>query len=97
MNWARNAANVATDLVDMAQDVMGAARRFGFRRKANTHPVDSLEDTKVAMAALGISFLEQGGLPSKEQQATLQRALQQTYDMSEADAVEALILARHTG
>jgi hypothetical protein len=94
MNWARNAANVATDLVDMAQDVMGAARRFGFRRKANTHPVDSLEDTKVAMAALGISFLEQGGLPSKEQQATLQRALQQTYDMSEADAAEALILGR---
>jgi hypothetical protein len=60
MNRARNAANVATDLVDMAQDVMGAARRFGFRRKANTHPVDSLEDTKVAMAALGISFFGAG-------------------------------------
>jgi hypothetical protein len=42
----------------------------------------------------GFPFLEQGGLPSKEQQATLQRALQQTYDMSEADAAEALILGR---
>ena len=31
MNRARNAAHMAGDPADMAQDVLGAARRFGFR------------------------------------------------------------------
>jgi hypothetical protein len=41
MNRARNAAHVASDVVDMAETVLGAARRFGFRRKADRHPVES--------------------------------------------------------
>ena len=40
---ARAAADAARDLTGVAQDVMAAARRFGFRRRLNTHPVESLE------------------------------------------------------
>ena len=91
---ARNAANMANDLADMASDVVGAARRFGFRRRVNTHPVDSLEDADVAIAALGIGFLELAGLPSSEQHAALIVSLQSNLGQSHDRAQEAVILGR---
>ena len=94
MNRARNAAHIAGDLAGMAQDVLGAARRFGFRRQANIHPVESLQDGNVAVAALGIGYLELGGLPRAEQQEALLRALQVNLAMSHDAAQEAVILGR---
>ena len=78
----------------MAGDVMNAARRFGFRRRANMHPVDALDDADVAIAAIGIAFLELGGLPSVEQQNALIRSLQQGSAQSHDKAQEAIILGR---
>lgn len=63
---ARMAAEAAQDLAGVAQDVMAAAKRFGFRRKLNLHPVESLEDPDVAIAGAAVAFLELGGLPSAE-------------------------------
>ncbi len=94
MNRARNAAYMAHDLADMAQDVLGAARRFGFRRQANIHPVESLEDANVAIAALGIGYLELGGLPRAEQHEALLRSLQFHLGQSHVQAEEAVILGR---
>lgn len=92
MNRARNAAYMARDMAGMAQDVIGAARRFGFRRQANVHPVDSLEDADVAVAALGIGYLELGGLPRAEQHEALLRSLQVNLGQSPSQAEEAVIL-----
>lgn len=94
MNRARNAAHIANDLAGMAQDVMGAARRFGFRRRADVHPVDSLENAGVATAALGIGYLELGGLPRAEQHEALVRSLQVNTRMAHDQATEAVILGR---
>ena len=94
LNRARNAAFMASDLAGMAQDVMGAARRFGFRRQANVHPVDSLDDADVAIAALAIGYLELGGLPRAEQLEALTRSLQHHLGQSHDQAQEALILGR---
>jgi hypothetical protein len=91
---ARGASVVAEDIVGMAGDVMNAARRFGFRRRANVHPVESLEDADVAMAAVGIAFLEMGGLPSVQQQEALIRSLQSHLGQSHEQAQEAVILGR---
>ena len=55
MMRARAAADAARDLTGVARDVMAAARRFGFRRKLNTHPVESLEEPDVAIAGAGIA------------------------------------------
>ncbi|QLQ20376.1 MAG: hypothetical protein HZT43_19915 [Exiguobacterium profundum] len=41
---SRNAANIATELMDVASDVRLAARRFGFKRQADIHPVEAVED-----------------------------------------------------
>jgi hypothetical protein len=91
---ARNAAVMTEELAGMASDVMAAARRFGFRRKLNVHPVESLEDANVAMAALGIGFLELGGLPSRENHEALIVALQSECNESHEKAEESVILGR---
>jgi hypothetical protein len=91
---ARMAAEATNELVGVAQDVMAAARRFGFRRRHNQHPVESLEDPDVAIAGAGIAFLELGGLPTAEQQDKLIVSLQTHLGQSHNKAEEALILGR---
>jgi hypothetical protein len=91
---ARNAADAANELVGVAQDVMAAARRFGFRRRHDLHPVESLDDPDVAIAGAGIAFLELGGLPTAEQQDKLIVSLQSHLGQSHNKAEEAVILGR---
>ncbi len=91
---ARNAAEITRELAGVASDVAAAARRFGFRRRLDTHPVESLEEAGVAVAGAGIAFLELGGLPSTEQQDSLIRSLQSRLGMDHDKAKEAVILGR---
>ncbi len=91
---ARMAAEATQDLVGVAQDVLAAAKRFGFRRKLNLHPVESLEDPDVAIAGAGVAFLELGGLPSAEQQDKLIASLQSHLGQGQNKAEEAAILGR---
>ena len=48
----QNARQSAGDLLDAAYDVRLAARRFGFKRKTNVHPVDSIEDAWLAASGI---------------------------------------------
>jgi hypothetical protein len=91
---ARNAADMTRELAGVASDVAAAARRFGFRRRLNVHPVESLDDPDVAIAGAGIAFLELGGLPSTEAQDALARSLQSRLNMAHDKAQEAMILGR---
>ena len=91
---ARNAAGVATELVEMASDVRLAARRFGFIRKSNQHAVDGIEDARLAMAGLAVSFLELDDYPTQEQRDALLRALQTEFGISKDDATEMMVLGR---
>ena len=92
VNRARAAADATRELTGVAQDVMAAARRFGFRRRLNLHPVESLDDPDIAVAGAGIAFLELGGLPTAEQQDRLVVSLQSHLGQSREKAEEALIL-----
>lgn len=89
---ARNAASAAGELADMAQDVMGAARRFGFRRKANIHPVEAIEDPDLAFSGAAVAFLELGDLPSKEQQTALGSSLSRHLGLPADKTQEAVVL-----
>jgi hypothetical protein len=91
---ARMAAQATQDLAGVAQDVIAAARRFGFRRRHDMHPVEALDDPDVAIAGAGVAFLELGGLPSTEQQDKLIAALQSHLGQSRDKAEEAAILGR---
>ncbi|MGH1368775.1 MAG: hypothetical protein ACRBCL_09170 [Maritimibacter sp.] len=90
----RNASNAAGDLLEVANDVRLAARRFGFRRNSNLHPVESIEDENTAIAALGVSFLELDTLPAREHQSALGRGLQNELRVSLSDSEELMVLGR---
>lgn len=90
----RAAGQAAQDLAGAAQDVLSAARRFGFRRRYNEHPVDSLEDGNVAIAGIGLAFLELSGLPTAAQQDALLISIQRHLGHDPARAEEATILGR---
>lgn len=91
-NRARNAADIAGDLANVANDVRLAARRFGFRRRANIHPVESIEDPDVAVAALAAAFLELDDLPTAEQRAALEGGLARSLALPQKDAAELTVL-----
>lgn len=91
---ARNTAEMTGELIDAANDVRLAARRFGFKRKANIHPAETIEDPHVAMAGIGTSFLELDGMPTKEQRSALINSLARSTGLATTDADELCVLGR---
>lgn len=90
----RNAANMAGEVLDVANDVRLAARRFGFRRQTNIHPVETIEDPIIAVASLGAAFIELDDLPTREQRDALSAALAKQGKMTLNDADELTVLGR---
>ncbi|MGI9393942.1 MAG: hypothetical protein ACR2OY_04790 [Boseongicola sp.] len=91
---ARNAAEMTTELLDVADDVRAAARRFGFRRHQQTHPVDSIDDPNLAMATIAVAYMELQGLPTEDAKSSLLKALQRELDVDVNEAEELAILGR---
>ncbi|AXI46036.1 hypothetical protein C1J03_08420 [Sulfitobacter sp. SK012] len=71
----KRGAEMASGLMDAAQDVRGAARRFGFRRQGNQHPVEAVEDPNLAVAALATAFMQLDDLPTADARRALDVAL----------------------
>lgn len=91
---ARNARDMMGDVADMANDVRLAARRFGFSRKLNEHPVESIEDPRLAIAAIATSFIELDDLPTAEQRQLLAVQLRSKLRADAAEAEEMEVLGR---
>jgi hypothetical protein len=92
MYRARAAGQVATDLAGAAADVMNAARRFGFRRRADQHPVEGIDRPDLAIGSLAVAFLELDRLPSAEQHQAVVAALGRHLTLPMAKAEEIMIL-----
>ena len=70
--WAwriRMARQALDDVSMMAGDVIAAARRLGFRRRLNNPSGDSVDEPELAMAAVGVAFLDLASMPTAEQLA----------------------------
>ena len=80
-NRAQNAKNAAVDILDAANDVRLAARRFGFKRRTNGHPVDDIDEPNVAIATIATAFLELDDLPTQNQRDQL--AVQLQYQLNQ--------------
>ncbi len=91
---ARGAADMASEVLDAANDVRLAARRFGFTRKTNIHPVEAIEDPDIALASIGAAFVELDDLPTREQRDALSAAIARTCEMTLQDAEELGVLGR---
>lgn len=89
---AQRGAEVATELMDVGRDVASAARRFGFRRRTNVHPVDSIDDPHLAIGGIGTAFISLADLPTREDRARLDVALRKHLhlDAQEAEELEVL-------
>lgn len=91
---AKSAAQMTSELADVASDVMAAARRFGFRRRLNLHPVESIDEPNLAIAALAVAYLELDGLPTAEARMALLHSMQSHTWQNLTQAEESLILGR---
>jgi len=91
---ARNAAHMAGDLIDVAKDIRAAARRFGFRRQSNQHPVESIDDPNIAISALATAFLELDDLPTRDERDRLHGQLRKVLRLNAKDAEEITVLGR---
>lgn len=90
----RMAGEAARELSNMASDVLGAARALGFRRRANTHPVESIDDPDLAMTGIAMAFLELDGLPSREDQQALAVSLTRQMASTRTKVEEMMIVGR---
>ncbi|MGI9394097.1 MAG: hypothetical protein ACR2OY_05580 [Boseongicola sp.] len=91
---ARSAAEMTTELLDVADDVRAAARRFGFRRHHERHPVDSVDDRNLAIAIVAVAYMEMNGLPTEDTKCSLLKALQRELNIDLKEAEELSILGR---
>lgn len=91
---ARDSAEMAHDVLDVANDVRLAARRFGYKWKNRGHPVDAVESIEVAAAGVAEAFITLDDLPSKEERIAVLRQLQTTYRIDLTAAEEASALGR---
>ncbi len=91
---ARNAADTAHEILDVANDIRAAARRFGFRRNHNRHPVEDIEDPNIAIAGIVVSFLELDDYPTQEEKDAMIRGLQSELGLNVKDAAEIAVLGR---
>ncbi len=91
---ARRGAEVATEMLDMAGDVAAAARRFGFRRKYNQHPVDSVDEPNLAVAALATAFIALDDLPTADDRKRLDIALRKHLNLDATGAQEIEVLGQ---
>ncbi len=89
---ARNAAVIAKEVANVPKDLMLAARRFGFKRRANRHPVDDVEDRNLAIAAIASGFMELGTMPTQEDRQRLMVQTQSVLNVSKPEAEELIVL-----
>ncbi|MEO3427680.1 TerB family tellurite resistance protein [Pelagibius sp. CAU 1746] len=67
---AHMAARAAGELMDTADDIRSALRRFGYRRKANANPLDGIDDPRLAAAGVLAAFAKmEGGIGRAEVEA----------------------------
>lgn len=92
----KQAGEVVGELANAAQDVKNAARRFGFNRKKNVHPADSLDDARIAAVGVVLTVAASDGeLTAGELDATKLEAAK-TFNIDATEAGEMVALARWT-
>ncbi len=90
---AKNAADMTHELLDVANDVRLAARRMGFRRRNNQHPVESIDTPNLAMGTIATAFIELSGLPTQNQRDQLNLSMRKTLRLTSEEAEEIQILS----
>ena len=84
----QQAANAARDIVDAADEARGVLRRWSWRRKHITNPLDTVDDAREAAAALMVVVAQSdGGITERERSAITREMIKRfgaTPDQAEA-------------
>ncbi len=81
-------------MLDAANNVRLAARRFSFKRRTNVHPVDDIDDPSAAIATIATPFTELDDLPTKDQRDLLAVQLQYQLNQDPKSTEELMDLGR---
>ena len=93
--WVRNNPREALDAAgDAVTTIRNAPRKLAFRKQTKAHPVEGIDDPRIAICALGQAFIELDDLPTKEQRQTLHRVLRTKLNCGDAEAGEMEVLGR---
>jgi hypothetical protein len=87
--WVRNNPREALDTAqDMATTVRNAPRRLAFRKQTKEHPVEGIDDPRIAVGAIAQAFAELDDLPTKELRDRLHVLVRSKLRWSEEEARE---------
>lgn len=93
--WARNNPRDAIHTAqDVATTIKNAPRKLAFRRQTNAHPVEGIDDPRIAICAIAQSFLELDTLPTIEQRNQLHMLLRSKLRCTDEEAQEMEVLGR---
>lgn len=91
--WVRNNPRAAFYTAsDAVMTLRNAPRRLAFRKQMNAHPVEGIDDPRIAICGLAQAFIELDDLPTKEQRQQLHVLLRTKLrcDAEEAEEMEVL-------
>ncbi len=89
-----SAREMADDAADVVQTVLNAPRRIAFRRQTGAHPVEGIDDPRVAVAAIAQAVLELADLPTKEDRDRLTVLIRKELSAGAEEAEEMQVLGR---
>ena len=93
--WVRqnpgDALDVAKDAVTTARN---APRKLAFRKQMKAHPVEGIDDARIAVCAIAQAFLELDDLPTSEQRTHLNTLLRTKLRCTAEEAEEMEVLGR---
>lgn len=93
--WVRNNPRDALHVAqDAATTIRNAPRRLAFRRQTNAHPVEGIDDPRIAICAIGQSFIELDDLPTQELRQKLHLLVRTKLRADEEEAEEMEVLGR---
>lgn len=93
--WVRRNPREAIDVAaDAATTLKNAPRRLAFRKQTTAHPVEGIDDPRIAICALGQAFIELDSLPTAEQRQRLHDTVVSTLNCTPQEAEEMEILGR---
>ncbi len=82
----RNTASAAKEMIEVADDVRAAVRRFGYRRSADKNPLETIEDPRLAAAGVLASVAKMDGDYSRKQMTVIQQECARVFQASDKDA-----------
>ena len=93
--WIRNNPRDAIGTAkDAVTTIKNTPRRLAFRRQTKEHPVEGIDDRRIAIGAIALAFVELDDLPTKDQRQMLHVLLRSKLRCTQEEAQEMEVLGR---